>query len=570
MKEKEPYAQRLLSNLNALRLEGTLCDVEILSATEDEFVYAHRSVLAAASPYFHAMFNGGLAENNKETIVLRSLDANTLRGLIGFIYSGSLPLNHENVQEILISADMIGLPEVVNLCTDYLVSEMDSSNVISVYLFASDHHCLDLKSISERFIFENFVSVSKESEEFATLSKDILLSFLKSENLRVDSETQVFIAAMDWITTDISKRRRFVFDIIKYIRLPLVPLTFIDSYIQDTPDISLKVALSSVKRDMINGKGNLVSSLSPIPREAAKRNIYLIGGGRREIRSAWTRSEFTFHTVEMFDTFASKWKKATTMKVGRILPGLAILNGKIYVCGGELESEIFANGEIYDPIQNSWSSMAPMTIPRCEFGMTALNEFIYAFGGWVGEDIGGSIERYDPRSNQWTVIAEMLVPRFSMGIISYEGLIYIVGGCTNTRMHMQELVSFNPETNEWTNHASMLVPRSQMGCAVLEHHLYVVGGTNRKNDVLQSVERYSFNENKWEEIPPMSEHRASPCVAAANGKLYVFGGDQINDVNFYRSRTTISSSEVFDPATNSWKESVSLPESRSEAGAIVL
>ncbi|QQP50514.1 Uncharacterized protein FKW44_011538, partial [Caligus rogercresseyi] len=59
---------RLLSNLNALRLEGTLCDVEIRSAAEDDFVHAHKSVLAAASPYFYAMFNGGLAEKNKASL----------------------------------------------------------------------------------------------------------------------------------------------------------------------------------------------------------------------------------------------------------------------------------------------------------------------------------------------------------------------------------------------------------------------------------------------------------------------------------------------------------------------
>ena len=116
----------------------------------------------------------------------------------------------------------------------------------------------------------------------------------------------------------------------------------------------------------------------------------------------------------------------------------------------------------------------------------------------------------------------------------------------------------------------MLVPRSQMGCLVMDDCLYVIGGTNRHNEVLQSVERYHFNENKWEEIPPMLEARASPSVASVNGKMYVFGGDQINEVNFYRARTTISVAEVYDPLTKSWNYSESLPESRSESGAVVI
>ena len=34
------------------------------------------------------------------------------------------------------------------------------------------------------------------------------------------------------------------------------------------------------------------------------------------------------------------------MDIGRILPGIAILSGQIFVCGGEVDSKILANGEV--------------------------------------------------------------------------------------------------------------------------------------------------------------------------------------------------------------------------------
>ena len=150
----------------------------------------------------------------------------------------------------------------------------------------------------------------------------------------------------------------------------------------------------------------------------------------------------------------------STLIYFRILPGIAILSGQIFVCGGEVDSKILANGEVYDPQDDSWLPISNMMVPRCEFGLVALNGCLYAFGGWVGEDIGGSIEMYDPGLNQWRMQGTMQEPRFSMGIVSYQGLIYIVGGCTHSRRHMQELVSYNPVTHEWTTLASMLVPRS--------------------------------------------------------------------------------------------------------------
>ena len=347
---------------------------------------------------------------------------------------------------------------------------------------------------------------------------------------------------MIWLEADIVDRRRFVFELLRSIRLSLVPSKLLEAYLGKCGDISLKVALSSMKQDLASRKGSLVA-LCAQPRLCAKKNIFVIGGSQRELRSAWTKTECTYHTVEVFDSFKvrgdvtyrrmnattltmtfsqSTWSQAAPMRIGRILPGIAVLNGLIYVCGGEVESQILASGEVYDPGEDAWAPLAAMAIPRCEFGMCALDGRLYAFGGWVGEDIGGTIECFEPERNQWSLqISQMPEPRFSMGIIAYQGLVYLVGGCTHSRRHMQELVSFNPATAEWRTHASMLVPRSQMGCVVLEGHLYVLGGTNRHNEVLRSVERYSFADDVWTGgVPDMGDARASPSVAAADGKIY--------------------------------------------------
>ena len=52
------------------------------------------------------------------------------------------------------------------------------------------------------------------------------------------------------------------------------------------------------------------------------------------------------------------------MRTGRILPGIAVLNGRVFVVGGEFDSEILANGEVYDPHEDTWAPIASMSIPR--------------------------------------------------------------------------------------------------------------------------------------------------------------------------------------------------------------
>lgn len=120
-----------------------------------------------------------------------------------------------------------------------------------------------------------------------------------------------------------------------------------------------------------------------------------------------------------------EWSEVAPISIGRILPGVALLDGKVYVVGGELESCIIANCECYDPRDNVWSSIACMEEPRCDFGLCALDNCLYAFGGWVGEDIGGSIEIYDPITNTWTLDGYLPEPRFSMGVVAYGGKIVL-------------------------------------------------------------------------------------------------------------------------------------------------
>lgn len=125
-----------------------------------------------------------------------------------------------------------------------------------------------------------------------------------------------------------------------------------------------------------------------------------------------------------------------------MITGVAALNGKIFVVGGERGSQILANGEVYDPQNDTWQPISPMIVPRCEFGLCTLSETLYALGGWIGDDIGGSVESYDPLSDSWTMVGNLPEPRFSMGVVSHEGLIYIVGGCTTASRHLTDLIRY--------------------------------------------------------------------------------------------------------------------------------
>lgn len=58
----------------------------------------HKSVLAACSPYFYAMFTSELTEAKAEKIVLQEMDGKALGLLIEFIYTSEIHVTEDNVQ----------------------------------------------------------------------------------------------------------------------------------------------------------------------------------------------------------------------------------------------------------------------------------------------------------------------------------------------------------------------------------------------------------------------------------------------------------------------------------------
>lgn len=423
------------------------------------------------------------------------------------------------------AADMLQLHEVVEGCCDFLCRELDATNALGILRFAEDHHCEQLAQSAQQFVNSNFTQVAVEDEILDT-PPTLLARILDSEYLRVDAEAQVFHAALRWFRHDVLHRRRFVFDIFKMVRLPLVPVQFIDQAICDCHDLSLRVALRSIRNDLLAKRGQLVP-LFANPRISAKKSIFIFGGACRESSSGWNPGDCIFDSVAKYDIYSKEWCETAPMKIGRIQPRVAALNQKIFVIGGERGSQILANGEVYDPQNDSWLQISPMITPRCEFGLCTLGGTLMAVGGWVGIDIGGSMESYDPVKDVWTEVGEMPEARFSMGVVSFEGLIYVVGGCTSSSRHLADLICYNPKTREWASLASMKVARCQLGVAVLDRYLYVVGGNDKNQEVLRTVERYSFDEDKWEMVSPMKYNRASPSVAAVDGLLYVAGGDKV-------------------------------------------
>ncbi|KAL7985136.1 hypothetical protein Chor_003706 [Crotalus horridus] len=512
------HARLLLAQINKMRCGQYFCDVQ-LQVGEGAYK-VHRLVLAASSSYFAALFAGGMKESSKDVVQILGVDANIFQILLEFIYT----------------ADMFQLSEVVDLCCEFLKGQIDPMNCVGLFQFAEQIACHDLIEFAENYIHAHFLEVHN-GDEFLALTKDQLIKILRSEDLSVEDEYQVFMAAMQWILKDPGKRKKHAVEILDAVRFPLLP-----------PQRLLK---------------------------------YIEGGYTRLQGGRWSDSR-ALSCVERFDTFSQYWTTVSSLHQARSGLGVTVVGGMVYAIGGEKDSMIFDCTERYDPITKQWATVASMNHPRCGLGpkpcniRTSATKIAYlcktrceeCLGGWIGAEIGTSVERFDPEENTWEIVGSMAVPRYNFGCCEIRGLIYVVGGISNEEIELCSVEVYDPLAKRWSTLPEMGTRRAYLGVAALNDCIYAVGGWNETQGALSTAEKYSFEEEKWTEVASMKVPRAGVCVIAVNGFLYVTGGR----IASYDTAAPVTSDsvEVYNPHTDSWIETANMITSRCEGGVAVL
>ena len=295
-----------------------------------------------------------------------------------------------------------------------------------IYQLAEAHCCKQLQSAAEEYISHHFLEVIKE-DEFLALSKDTLIHFLACEDVHIDNEVQLLDAAIHWIRHDLSKRRILIFQFLAVIRFPLIQKTALDKSVCECKDLSLEVAIRKTAQDFVDvTRKSLIGCTASAQqvqfrvRKGARRKVMVIGGQRRDIGGKWNDAE-TLASVEMFDVTKMVRLLVPSMKYGRSSHACAILNGLVYVIGGESDSLIFDSVECYDPSTNSWNFAPSMVEPRCGHGAAVVDDCLYVLGGWVGSKNGNSIEMLNSEQSMWIIVDKMRTPRYHMGTVAREG-----------------------------------------------------------------------------------------------------------------------------------------------------
>lgn len=112
--------------------------------------------------------------------------------------------------------------------------------------------------------------------------------------------------------------------------------------------------------------------------------------------------------------------------------GLFTIGGKLYAVGGRFNTYEYNTNllDVCDPAKNTWSSLKSMLSARSGSAVAVLDGKIFVFGG---ERLGGTFnqaEAYDPVADVWAELAAMPMSAHGTGAVTIGEAIYIPAGGT--------------------------------------------------------------------------------------------------------------------------------------------
>ncbi|XP_052864854.1 kelch-like ECH-associated protein 1B [Anopheles cruzii] len=545
------FPREVLKMMFMMRSHHMLTDVVL--EVEQETFDAHKVVLSAASPYFKAMFTGGLKECEMTRVKLQGVCPTAMARILFFMYTGHIRVTELTVCQLLPAATMFQVPNVIDACCEFLERQLDPTNAIGIANFAEQHGCETLRQKANQFIERNFTQICRE-EEFLQLSMIQLICLIRKDELNVQGERDVYDAVLKWVKYDEENRYPRMEHILSAVRCQLLTPSFLKEQMKNCEVLrkapGCREYLAKIFQDLTLHKRPAVRERKP----NTTRMIFVAGG-------------YYKHSLDMLEGYNvddKVWLTLPKLTVPRSGLGAAFLKGTFYAVGGRNNSPGSSYDsdwvDRYNPVTETWRPCSPMSVPRNRVGVVVMDELLYAVGGSSGSDYHNTVEYYDPETDRWTLVQPMQAKRLGVGVAVVNRLLYAFGGFDG-KTRLASVECYHPENNAWTPVPPMCYGRSGAGVAALHQYIYVVGGFDGTRQ-LASVERYDTEQQCWEMVAPVRIARSALSLTVLDGRLYAIGG--------YDGQDFLTIVEVYDPVRDVWDEGTPLTSGRSGHASAVI
>ena len=275
---------------------------------------------------------------------------------------------------------------------------------------------------------------------------------------------------------------------------------------------------------------------------------------------------------------AMPWVPTGKMNIARYGHTATLLgNGKILVAGGGNGSpDAIDSAELYDPPSRSWTLTARLNVARFAHTATLLADGrVLVTGGFSHGGFTNTAEVYDPATGAWTRTGDMSTLRAGhSATLLQDGRVLVAGGQGLGALKTAEV--FDPATGTWSRTGDLNFARTgHAATRLLDGRVLVIGGQygddpwggEGVNGDVTSAELYDPIASTW--MMAASSSAANGTATLLPSGTVLFGGGNIGDFA-PGYQTTLAASELFDPGSGAWTQTMPLGAARSGHTATLL
>jgi len=301
--------------------------------------------------------------------------------------------------------------------------------------------------------------------------------------------------------------------------------------------------------------------------------IYVIGGCLAlQGKFDYIYPANTLNSVIVYDTQSDNWSFKKSMPTPRIGLALGVVDGEIYAIGGaELKwndccfylYKALDTNEVYYPINDSWETLPSMITPRHHVGVAVINDKIFVCGGNKYDDLWlsvSAVEAYSPNTNTWETLSSMPKMLTGFGITVVDDKFYVIGGLCYPKYHVDDVFVYDPRNNQWSNMSSMPTIRFGLGACAIEGKIYAIGGAIDGVRSFYSESNSYLTENEEFTLPPSNITYSWAIIpefpsenAFLSGSLAIFGTASVTNTTLQSVQIRIdNNSWITANGTESW------------------
>ena len=185
------------------------------------------------------MFSSGFNEYGSSRVVISDIELESMKIILDYVYTGGndIKINEDNVQSLLQAANLLQFCNIKQLCVEFLLKQLDSSNCLQFLQFAEMYDCFEMSKSVQNFIGRHFVEISKLHATEGT--KDTMIKLLKNEEIQTN-EKEVFQALKIWVEANPKEREAHLLELLECVRITLISKRTLNSrvipYLEKFPE----------------------------------------------------------------------------------------------------------------------------------------------------------------------------------------------------------------------------------------------------------------------------------------------------------------------------------------------